>query len=73
MPSPRRKFRITDGGVQVGPVYRSESAAYAAVRRLAALLSQSTTVTVWVDEGSGWQRYEDVDLADVARRPMEGF
>ena len=28
--------------------------------------------TIWVDEGNGWQRYEDFDLAELAAAPAVG-
>ena len=67
MTAARKKFKVTAAGIQVGATFRSESATYTWLRGYAE--DHAGKVVVWIDDQhhDGWQRYEDVDLAVLAR------
>lgn len=63
----RKRYRITVDGIQSGPLFRSQSSAYDHIGTLAS----TGVATVWVDEshGRGWEKFETIDLAELAGKP----
>lgn len=70
MPTPRKKWKITYQGSKEIDTFPSETKCYEFVRALTASYAadpegMARHITVWVDEGSGWQRFEQHDLAEL--------
>lgn len=71
MPTPRKKWKITYQGFDDIDTFGSQKAAYEFVRSLTDSYAANPEgmaqhIIVWVDEGSGWRRFEDHDLAELA-------